>query len=79
MGADSDVPAPRPAPEPAVTDLYPPSPWMSGPQVVGYSGCGRDTVYRALQSGELVGRQRVAPNGRWHVHRDDVDRWLRNL
>ncbi|GAC1377599.1 MAG: hypothetical protein NVSMB4_07010 [Acidimicrobiales bacterium] len=60
-----------------MTDPWPPSPWMSSPQVAAYSGCGKDTVLRALQSGDLVGRQRTAPNGRWHVHRDDVDRWLR--
>ncbi len=57
-------------------DPYPPSPWLSAEQVATYSGYSRDTVYDALRDGDLTGRQRTVPNGRWRVHRDEVDRWL---
>jgi excisionase family DNA binding protein len=57
-------------------DPYPPSPWLSAKQAAKYAGVCRDTIYDALRDGELIGLQRTAPNGRWRIHRDNVDRWL---
>lgn len=52
------------------------TPWMTVPDVQAYSHTGRREVLAALADGSLRGHQRKA-NGRWRVHRDDVDAWLR--
>lgn len=52
--------------------------WMSITEVVGYSGVNSSTVGDALRDGSLRGWQ-VVRGGKWRVHRDDVDAWLRGL
>ncbi len=37
--------------------------------------CGRVTILHALQTGELVGRQRVK-GGRWLVKPADLEAWM---
>ena len=54
----------------------PSSPWMTVPQVQTYSATGKADVLAALADGSLRGYQRRA-GGRWRIHRDDVDSWLR--
>ena len=54
----------------------PASPWMTVAQVVAYSITGERDVLAALADGSLRGYQRTA-GGRWRIHRDDVDAWLR--
>ncbi|KJF21923.1 DNA-binding protein [Rhodococcus sp. AD45-ID] len=53
------------------------TPWMTVKEVAAYSRRSGDAVYIALQSGELKASQSKAPKGRWNIHRDDVDAWLR--
>jgi excisionase family DNA binding protein len=65
-------------PEAAEADR-PTSPWFPHPAVnnaAEYAGCHYKTLLRALQSGECRGYQ-PRRRGRWHIHRDDVDRWVR--
>lgn len=52
------------------------SPWMTPEEVMEYSRTGSSEVYAALNDGSLLGHQRKA-GGRWRVHRDDVDTWIR--
>lgn len=52
------------------------SPWMTVAEVRTYSRQGRREVLDALNDGSLRGHQRKR-GGRWTVHRDDVDAWLR--
>ena len=42
-----------------------------------YAGVSTDTILDALQSGECRGYQRVSPGGKWRIHRDDLDAWMR--
>lgn len=49
--------------------------WLNTQQAADYSGYSAKTIRRALETGELVGRQRTA-GGRWRVHVDAVDAWL---
>lgn len=50
--------------------------WHNTEQASEYSGYHPDTIAAALRSGELVGTQRKK-NGRWRIHRDALDAWLR--
>lgn len=52
------------------------TPWMTVPEVQAYARSGRREVLEALNDGSLRGHQRKT-GGRWRVHRDDVDSWLR--
>lgn len=52
------------------------SPWLVVPEVQAYARASRHEVIDALNDGSLRGYQR-APGGKWRVHRDDVDAWLR--
>lgn len=52
------------------------TPWMTVREVQAYSRQGRREVLDALGDGSLRGHQRK-PGGKWTVHRDDVDAWLR--
>ncbi|RSM73481.1 DNA-binding protein [Kibdelosporangium aridum] len=55
------------------------SPWFPHPAAENgarYAGVHYKTLLGALQRGECRGYQ-AGPRGRWRVHRDDVDRWLR--
>lgn len=50
--------------------------WHSTATAAEYAGCHVDTLLAALRAGELRGSQRKV-NGRWRIHRDDLDAWLR--
>jgi excisionase family DNA binding protein len=52
------------------------TPWMVLAEVCEYARGGRDEVLTALADGSLRGYQ-VKPGGKWRIHRDDVDTWLR--
>lgn len=54
-----------------------PSPWLTVDEARAYARCGRQQMYRALHTGELVGTQRKRPQGTWRIHRDALDAWLR--
>lgn len=61
-------------PDPTAT--IPESPWLTPAQAAPYSRRSRTQVLTALRSGELVGYQ-TKPNGKWTIHRDDLDSWIR--
>ena len=50
--------------------------WLTAEEVQRRTGISRTEIYAALQSGELVGHQRVK-HRKWRVHIDDVDAWVR--
>lgn len=50
--------------------------WLTVEEAHAHTGCGRTEIYAALQSGELPGSQR-SKRGRWRVHLDDLDKWMR--
>lgn len=50
--------------------------WFDTAQASEYAGYHRQTIVRALQSGELQGNQRKV-GGKWRIHRDDLDAWMR--
>lgn len=50
--------------------------WFNTSQAADYTGYHATTVRGALESGELVGSQRK-PNGRWRIHKDELDAWLK--
>lgn len=52
------------------------TPWMTVAEVKDYGRIGRSDILAALNDGSLRGHQ-VKAGGRWRVHRDDVDAWLR--
>lgn len=52
------------------------SPWMTVLEVANYARSSRSEVLAALNDGTLHGSQ-LRKNGRWRIHRDDVDAWLR--
>lgn len=53
------------------------SPWMTVPEAAQYARRGHSAVYDACRTGQLKATQSVAPRGKWQIHRDDVDTWLR--
>lgn len=59
------------------TPIDTPSPWLTVDEARAYARCGRQQMYRALHTGELVGTQRKRPQGTWRIHRDDLEAWLR--
>lgn len=52
------------------------SPWLTVPEVAAYARSSKTEVLGALNDQSLRGYQNVK-GGRWRVHRDDVDAWLR--
>lgn len=52
------------------------SPWLLVPEVMRYARVGNRDVLGALGDGSLRGHQ-VKAGGKWRIHRDDVDAWLR--
>lgn len=52
------------------------TPWLTVAEACQYSRVGRTDLLAALNSEELRGSQ-IKRNGRWRVHRDDLDAWLR--
>lgn len=57
------------------------SPWMTFSEACAYAKVGQQSMYRALRTHELRATQgAVRPGterGRWRVHRDDLDAWMR--
>lgn len=54
-----------------------PRKWFSVPAAAIYTGFARDTLLRALRSGELAGDQRAGRRGHWRIERDALDAWIR--
>lgn len=52
------------------------SPWLVPVEAAPYARCDLDTLYAALNSGELVGHRR-GEKGRWRINRADLDAWIR--
>lgn len=52
------------------------SPWMTVQEVATYARSSKTEVMTALRDQSLRGYQNTE-RGRWRVHRDDVDAWLR--
>lgn len=52
------------------------SPWLTPVLAAERAQCHPSTIYAALTSGELYGRQRTAPKGRWRIHEHDLDAWV---
>ncbi|MFE5789526.1 helix-turn-helix domain-containing protein [Rhodococcus erythropolis] len=42
-----------------------------------YARVGKHQIYEACRTKKLKARQTVAPQGKWLIHRDDLDAWLR--
>jgi excisionase family DNA binding protein len=55
-----------------------PTDWMTVPEVVDYARSSRTEVHEALRTGRLRGHQ-VKAQGKYRIHRDDVDAWLRGV
>ena len=53
-----------------------PSPWMTVPEVAAYARMGRTEILTALNDESLRGHQ-TKPGGKWRVHVEDVDAYLR--
>lgn len=54
------------------------SPWLTAPEAATYSRRHINTINLALRSGELKGQQPSGKRlGRWLIHRDDIDAWIR--
>lgn len=52
------------------------TPWLTLAESAAYSKRGKNTVWQALAAGELRGNQ-TGRNGKWLVHRDDLDAWIK--
>lgn len=50
--------------------------WHTVQSAADYSEYSERTISDALREGSLRGSQRIK-NGRWRIHRDDLDAWLR--
>lgn len=51
-------------------------PWLTVPEAAERARAGVSTVLRALQAEELRGSQ-ITKGGKWRVHVDDLDAWVR--
>lgn len=51
------------------------TPWMTVKEACEYARCGRAELLTALRTEALRGSQTKA-NGKWRIHRLDVDAWL---
>lgn len=54
------------------------SPWMTVDEAKAYARMGKNQIYDACRTRKLKARQTVAPQGKWLIHRDDLDVWLRS-
>lgn len=52
------------------------SPWLIPAEAAAYARTDLDSVYEALHNGELVGHRRGG-RGRWRIHSDALDAWIR--
>lgn len=53
------------------------SPWLTIDEAKEYARLGKNQIYTACRTHRLKARQSVAPQGKWLIHRDDLDAWLR--
>lgn len=53
------------------------SPWRSPEEVAVIARRKTSTINKALRAGELRGRQPGGKGGKWLVHVDDVDAWIK--
>lgn len=53
------------------------SPWRTPEEVAVIARRKTSTINKALRAGELRGRQPGGKGGKWLVHIDDVDAWIR--
>lgn len=51
------------------------SPWLTVAEVAQYARSSKSEVLAALAAEDLRGSQ-LRTNGRWRIHREDVDAWL---
>lgn len=52
--------------------------WFTTQQAADYAGCDVQTIGRACRAGSLrAGQPFGGAGGRWRIHRDDLDAWLR--
>lgn len=52
--------------------------WFTTGQAADYAGCNIQTVAEACREGKLrAGQPFGGAGGRWRIHRDDLDAWLR--
>lgn len=54
------------------------SPWMTVKETGEYMRRHPQTVLHLLHTEQLRGSQPAGRNGSWHIHRDDVDDFIRN-
>lgn len=53
------------------------SPWMTPAEVATYTRRSYHNVHVALRAGDLKGEQPSGPMGKWLIHRDEVDAWIK--
>jgi excisionase family DNA binding protein len=52
--------------------------WFTTRQAAEYAGCNIQTIADACRSGALqAGQPFGGAGGRWRIHRDALDQWLR--
>lgn len=56
--------------------MYDDSPWFTREEAAGYAKASIDALGDALRSEELRGYQ-TGKRGRWRIHREDLDAWIR--
>lgn len=52
--------------------------WLSVTEAQRYTGIAKTSLYEALQTGELAGSQRGGKRGKWRIHMNDIDAWMRS-
>jgi excisionase family DNA binding protein len=52
------------------------SPWLTVAEARTYTGKGRRSILEALADETLRGH-RSGERGRWHIHVNDLDAWMR--
>jgi len=57
----------------------PASPWLTVPEAAMYARCGTKRIYEACRTGDLVATQDTAPHGKWRIHVEDLDNYIRGF
>jgi excisionase family DNA binding protein len=55
------------------------TPWRTVPEAADYARLGQRAIYDACRAGQLKARQTSTPRGKWLIHLDDLDKYLRSL
>lgn len=53
------------------------TPWLTSSEAADRARCNVDTLQDALRSQELRGYQGGGKKGRWRIHVEDLDAWVR--